>query len=228
MITACSAAWDVTGPAREQTMTDSLPPETPRDALLIALDTLVSLVLINLLWVVLTLPVITALPALGGLYTATNALAHQRPGDWRTFWEGFRAHFWLSWRWGLLVLTGGAVLGAGVWFYAQVQAAWAGLGYGFLLTLLVLWAIVHLFTFPLLLEQSDRRLRTALRNSLVILARRPLFTLAMSATIIVLILFSTYWFLPAWFLITGSACTYLANRTVVEAIQQFRAPGSPR
>lgn len=150
-----------------------------------------------------------------------NRLAHQQPADWRTFFEGFRAHFWLSWRWGLMNVGGFGFLGNGLWFYSRVETAWANWVHAILLGMLILWAILQLFTYPLLLEQEDRRPQTAVRNSLVILVRRPLVMLGTSAGLIALILLSVSVFLPAWFLITGSLCAYVANRAVVDTIQRI-------
>lgn len=202
-------------------MQDDRPPMTLRDTVLEKTDTVVSLILLNLVWALLTLLILPAIPALGALYNATNRMAHDQAGDWRIFVEGFRKHFWMSWRWGLLNVAVIALLWNGLWFYGQLDAPWAGALYAVLGVLLLLWVIVGFFTYPLLLEQSDQRLRTALRNSVVILIRRPLPALATSALLLGLIAASTLLLLPAWFLITGSLCTYLANRTVIESIRRI-------
>lgn len=190
-----------------------------QDILIGAYYDLISLILVNIIWFLFTVPIITAIPALGGLYHATNRLAHQTPADWRTFWQGFREHFWLSWRWGLLNAAVFGVLGSSLWFYAHVDADWANWVYFVVLGMLIWWAILQLFTYPLLLEQSDRRLQVAVRNSLVMLLRRPLFTASAGAGIVALILFSVYIMRPAWIFITGSLCAYLANRAVLDTIR---------
>jgi uncharacterized membrane protein YesL len=86
---------------------------------------LIALITVNVMWFALTLPIVTAIPALGALFYATNRLAHGYGADWRTFRDGFRAHFWLSWRWGLVSLVIFGILGGNLWFYARADAGWA-------------------------------------------------------------------------------------------------------
>ena len=62
----------------------------------------IDLILVNVIWFLFSVPLITAVPALGGLFYATNRMAHGSTGDWRVFWQGFRENFRLSWRWGLV------------------------------------------------------------------------------------------------------------------------------
>ncbi|GIV81061.1 MAG: hypothetical protein KatS3mg051_0415 [Anaerolineae bacterium] len=195
---------------------------TFQDILLGAYYDLISLILVNIIWFLLTVPVITAIPALGGLYYATNRLAHQSAADWRTFLEGFRTHFWLSWRWGLLNLASLSIIGSSLWFYSQVDTVWAGWMHTLMIGVLLWWTLIQLLTYPFLLEQSDRRLRVAIRNSLVMLLRRPLFTVFTGISIGVLILVSIYLVLPAWTFVTGSLCTYLANRAVISTINSMQ------
>lgn len=195
---------------------------TFQDILLGAYYDLISLILVNIIWFLLTLPVVTAIPALGGLYYATNRLAHQTPADWRTFLEGFRAHFWLSWRWGLMNVAGFGILGSSLWFYSQVEAGWAGWVHALMIGLLLWWFMIQVLTYPFLLEQTDRRLPVALRNSLVMLVRRPLFTVLTGTSIGALILLSVYLMRPAWIFLTGSLCAYLANRAVISTISKMQ------
>jgi uncharacterized membrane protein YesL len=201
-------------------------PVALQDILIVAYYDLGALILVNLIWFLLTLPVITAVPALGGLYYATNHHVHHKSADWRTFVEGFRAHFWLSWRWGLLNAASFGILAGGVWFYGSTETAWARWVQAVLVGIAMLWALIQVYTFPLLLEQRDRRLRVAMRNSLVMLVRLPLPTVANAIIIAALVLFSTWAFRPAWIFLTGSLCAYLANRAVIEAIKQLGAHAS--
>ena len=179
---------------------------------------LIALIMANLLWFLLTLPVVTALPALGALFYVTNRLAHGNGADWRTFVEGFRALFWLSWRWGLVALLILGILGGNVWFYARTDAGWAFWALMGALSLLGFSGVLLLFMFPLLLEQADRRLSVAARNSLVMLIRRPLYSLGVGASIMIVFLLSVYIMPPLWIFLSASLITYFANRAVVESI----------
>lgn len=189
-----------------------------QELLLGAYYDLISLILVNIIWFLLTLPIVTAIPAIGGLYYATNRLAHQSTADWRTFLEGFRTHFWLSWRWGLLNLAAFGIIGSSLWFYSQVDTVWAAWVHTLMIGVFLWWTLIQILTYPFLLEQSDRRLRVAIHNSLVMLLRRPVFTVLTGISIGVLMLLSIYLLLPAWIFFTGSFCAYLANRAVISTI----------
>jgi uncharacterized membrane protein YesL len=188
----------------------------------------IALIQANIIWFLLTIPVVTAFPALGGLYYATNQIAHGRSADWRTFLTGFRAHFWLSWRWGLVNVLVLGVIGISLWLYTHVGVSWLGWVHSVALGLLLLWGILQLYTFPLLLEQTDRRMPVALRNSGAILLRRPIFTLGVALGFALVAVPSVYIFPPAWIFISASLCTYLANRAVIDSIGRMaRAESDP-
>ncbi|MBN2550884.1 MAG: DUF624 domain-containing protein [Anaerolineales bacterium] len=186
-----------------------------RDWLEDAWNGLAEIVIANLLWLLLSLPLVTAAPAAAALYHVTNRLAHGQEAGWRVFFQGFKQHFWLSWRWLLLNLLAVAVLLANYLFYARFRESWAALAQGAFVGLAVLWAAIQVYVFPLLLEQSDRRLRTALRNSLVMYLRRPLLALGVACTIGLLAYLTTLFVWPAWVAITAGLCAYLANRVVI-------------
>lgn len=182
----------------------------------------IDLILINLTWFLCSVPLITAIPALGGLFYATNRLAHGSGGNWRVFWEGFRQHFWLSWRWGLINAAVFIVLGVSYEFYSQLEIPALNWIRWPILIAGAIWAELQLFTFPLLLEQTDRRFLVATRNSAVLFLRCP--GLALSALVPVLLIgaVSLLVFLPAWMVISASLCAYLANRAVVKTIEKLK------
>lgn len=194
---------------------------TLRDWLEDAWNGLAEIVIANLLWLLLSLPVVTAAPAAAALYHVTNRLAHGQEAGWRVFFQGFRQHFWLSWRWALLNLLAVLVLLANYQFYARIPQDWATLAMGAFIGLSILWIAVQIYVFPLLLEQSDRRLRTALRNSLVMYLRRPLLSLGMAGMIGLLAYLTTMFAWPAWLAVTAGLCAYLANRTAIAIVGEL-------
>jgi hypothetical protein len=84
---------------------------------------------------------------------------------------------------------------------------------------------LQLYTFPLLLEQVDRRMSLALRASAEILLRRPIFTLGVALGFALVAVPSVYLFPPAWIFISASLCTYLANRAVIDSIGRMVRTG---
>ncbi|MEW5869733.1 MAG: YesL family protein [Chloroflexota bacterium] len=192
-----------------------------------AFDSFFELMVWNLLWLVFTLLVVTAPPASAALYYATNRLAHGQRANWRDFFTGLRQHFWLGWRWGLLNLVIIFVLLSNYIFYGSFEGGWVSWVQGVFLALIFLWLLLQIFTFPLLLEQQDQRLRTALRNSLVFYVKRPGFCLGVGLTSLVLIILSTTLLVPAWVVITASLCAYLANRAALHLIEELDARSTP-
>ena len=184
-----------------------------------AYDSFWNLVVFNVLWALLTVLIIPAVPAAAGLYYATNELAHQHPVNWRTFFEGIRAHFWLGWRWGLMNLAVLIVLAVNFRFYGRLPAGWAGWAQGFVLGLAGLWGLLQIYSFPLLLEQTDRRLLIALRNSVVLLVRRPGLTLGLILFLAALIALSTLLLPPVWLFLTASLSAFLTNRSTIYLIE---------
>ena len=61
---------------------------------------------VNLAFFVISLPIVTILPALGGLYDAILKIKKDGGANWGTVWGGFKKHGWLSVKWGFLVLLG--------------------------------------------------------------------------------------------------------------------------
>jgi len=198
-----------------------------RESLINIYYDLVPLVSLNIIWFLLTLPIVTAFPAAAGLYYATNQLAHQKGAGWKTFFDGFRIHFWLSWRWGLLNLIILIVLVSNIKFYGQLEAEWSVWLRGVIIGLSILWGIIQLYTFPFLLEQEKQRLSTALRNSMVILATRPAPVLSVAFLTLVLAVFSTVIALPAWFFFTASLSVYLANKVVIDSVKKLQKDEPP-
>ena len=185
------------------------------------------LIKINFIWVLLTLPVITAPAATGGLYYATNQLAHQNVASWNIFFEGFRKYWWMSWRWLLANVVVLIILGGGYLFYGQIQTSLGTLLQGFLMVLIAVWLLLQVYTYPLLLEQEERSFIIALRNSLVFFLRAPGYSLSLAVVVLGLAVLSTYLRVP-WFLFTAGLIAYLANRGMLHLLNTLTGEPSSR
>jgi uncharacterized membrane protein YesL len=193
---------------------DDSPSQFLLDTLTEAFAWLADLLIANLLWAFFTLLVVTAPGAAAGMFYMTNRMAHDRPVTWRIFFEGFRRFFWLSWRWALMNLLALSVFYANVRFYGEMEADWAPWAQGIFLGLGLLWFLLQMYTFPMLLEGEDGRLVSALRNSVLLFARRPFFSLGMVLVMAVLAAISTAIQIP-WLLITISFYGFLLNRATL-------------
>ena len=178
-----------------------------------AIDSLELLILYNLFWLLLSIPLITAPPAAAGLFYATRMVALRREVSWRTFFDGFRDYFWLSWRWGLVNIFVTALFVSNILFYAGREGSWADWIQGAFLALFILWLCSSLYIFPLLLEQDDRRVWIAWRNNLILMIKSPGIFFGMGAVLLGIAVLSTILLLPVWFLVTGSLIAFLSNTT---------------
>ncbi len=196
-----------------------------RERLVDAYLATIPIVTLNLIWFLASLPLVTALPAAGGLFYATNRLAHGHSASWRTFVEGFRRYFWQSWAWGILNLLVSAILVANWVFYSAAQSDWTTPVHAVIALLALVWLAVQINAFPLLIEQEHPHLRLAFRNSVVILIKRPFSSLGAALVIAVIALISSLIIQPAWIFVSAGTCAYLANRAALGAIA--RITGKP-
>lgn len=192
------------------------------EALQDAWDAALELILINLLWALFTVLIVTLPGAMAGLFYTANRLAHREVVGWRTFFQGFRQYFWLGLRWAALNLVILALLGFNFWFYGEIEPAWSEWLRGIFLGLIFLWVSLQLFTFPLLLEQEDQRVFTALRNSLVLYLSFPKYSLLVLFLTAVLAVISVLLQIP-WLIITVSLSAFLASRAAVQMIEDMQA-----
>ncbi|MCA0453719.1 MAG: YesL family protein [Chloroflexi bacterium] len=192
-----------------------------RDGLIDAYVALIPMIILNVLWFIVSLPLVTAFPATGGLFYATNRLAHGKSANWRTFFEGFRIHFWRSWAVGLVNLFLALVFAVNFIFYSWNNEQWVLFARGVVIVVALVWLALQVYLFPLLMEQEEPRLRLALRNSSVIMLKRPLLTLGATLLIALVGILSTFVIQPAWIFITASSCAFLANRATLYAIAQI-------
>jgi uncharacterized membrane protein YesL len=175
----------------------------------------------NVLWALLTIPLITAPPAAAGLYYTTNQLAHDRPVTWRTFFEGFRQYFWVSWRWAVLNLLVVAILFSNLVFYTEQEGDIFFWVRAVFIALVIIWVLIQSYTFPLLIEQTEPRIFQALRNSMGLFAFNIKYALGVALMILLIAYLSTLYVWPAWLLFTAGLCAYLANRTTGYIVRQI-------
>ncbi|WP_029215654.1 DUF624 domain-containing protein [Kallotenue papyrolyticum] len=132
-----------------------------------AYDNLGTLLIASLLWylgalLILPIGIVTA-----ALYRVTRPMSEERAASWRSFFDYWRADL----RWGTeltaVLIFGFTLLQVNAGFYAA--AAWEPLRWlaTVSLGLMLVWAGVALYAFPLALRQQQQRLTTTLRNAFV-------------------------------------------------------------
>jgi uncharacterized membrane protein YesL len=175
---------------------------------------------LNLAWFVMSLPIVTVFPALGGLYYAVLEENQGAGADWRTVWEGFKKHWWLSVRWGLLVVGLDVLLAVNIWFYFNQTQSWAVFLMMTMIVLLFFWIAINQFSFPLLMLQEEKKIGLALRNGYVLVMRQPLQALKVMALSLLIAVISTV-LPPLWVFISMALIVNLRTRTAIKAVQRI-------
>jgi hypothetical protein len=173
------------------------------------------LMVINIYWVLLMLPIITIPPAFAGLYYSTSQLVQNESVTRQTFIEGFKKYFRASYVWFFSnVLVVGLLLFNIDISISVPELSWLQNLMGVYWVLLASWMLLQLYTFPLLIQQDKPRIVLALRNSAILWFKHIPFSFLLSLVIVILIVASIYLY-PLWFVITASFTAYLANLGVV-------------
>lgn len=183
-------------------------------------DGMVGLSTFNVVWLGLSLTVLLCPPATAGLYAVTNSLAHGKGQRLSDFVEAARAYAWVSWRWALVNLVVGVLLAVNFVFYGSISGSGAFLIQVALTITGALWLVMQFYVWPFLIEQEQKRLRTALRNALLLTLAAPLYTLVLLVAAGLILAFSLVAILPLGFFTMGFLAL-LGNRAVVERLTHY-------
>jgi uncharacterized membrane protein YesL len=138
----------------------------------------------NIRWVLLMLPIVTIPPAFAGLYYATSQLVHNKPSTGKTFFDGFRKYFQVSYFWFFSNVIVVGLLLLNINFTIQFpQILWLQLLRGVYWVLLGVWMLLQFYSFPFLIQQEKPRLGLALRNSAILWLKHSIFSLLLSIVI---------------------------------------------
>lgn len=142
-----------------------------RDSFRLTFQRIGLLLTINILWWLLSLLVFTWPLATAGLYHVSRRLTNIEVSEqttWRDFFKGMRQYWLKSWQLALVDLALGGVITFGFWFYFNLEHSllrWVALP---IFYILLLWLGMQLYLFPLLIEQTDKRIRLVFRNALIL------------------------------------------------------------
>ena len=150
------------------------------------------LVVANILWLLLSLLVITWPAATAGLFYLARCVVQEElgssPRDARLgdFWHGFKQYWLRSSLLAVIDLAGLGVIAVALFFYwgsTQEPLRWLVGPIGLIgLT----WVTAQLYVYPLLLERTGSRPWEVMREALLIAIGYPLSSLSLLVTVIVL------------------------------------------
>ena len=179
----------------------------------------------NLLWALLSLPIITAPAAWAALVYMSRCAYLNSTVSLDDFWQGFRANLK---RGAVMALLNVLVLGINIWnllaYQNQASALALGLRAVWLLALAA-WILLQFYMWPLLYELKQPSLLGAFRNAAVMILRNPLYSFTLFIIILLLGIISTV-LVGAWVLVTASALAALSSGAVLErlAVAGLRPP----
>jgi hypothetical protein len=178
-------------------------------------DDMRELLMLNALWVLLTIPIITAPGAMAGLFFAIHKLAKNEPISARTFFDGFQKFFWVSWRLTLLNMAVFFTAYLNFAYYQNMNGSNIKWLPGIVLGLSVVWAMIQIYILPLLVEQNSKRIFMAIRDSVVLLFRYPGPLYATAIVLFLLSMISIWLFGVPWLLFLGSFSAALIMTTLM-------------
>jgi len=188
-------------------------------------DDLFVMIVVNVLWVLMNVPaalvialayttgsftaigvalllsVLSFGPANAGLYAIAERITEGRTSSWRDFVAGVRTHGRASlqiygvWMLGLVLLL------FNLQFYSLNGSQLSALVSVLFLYLVIVWFGLLIYIGPLMILQTDKRLRVIARNAGLMTFGRPIFTIG-TLLFMAVIMVSSIWLVILLFLVT--------------------------
>ena len=174
------------------------------------------------LYIVMLLSVLTLGPSNAGLYAVAERVTDGRTSSWRDFFAGMRAYPVLSWKVYGLWMLGLIVILVNLQFYNLNGTTIASFLYVLFLYFTVVWFGFLMYIGPLMQLQTDKRIRTIIRNAALMTFGRPLFTLVTLA-LMAIITFVSIWLPILLLLATVSFLAVWSFRAVLTLIAEAEA-----
>jgi hypothetical protein len=191
--------------------------------LLNAYDGAFTIVLSNLFFAFLLLPIVTAPLAVAGLFYTNFQLAAGESVDWKTFFEGIKLHWWAGIRWTLVNVV--VLFSLTFYFFMfidrpdTISAGITGLSLG----IMAVWVLIQFISFPMMLKQEKPAYLTALRNSLIFVVRWPGFAFAFLLPIVILAVI-TLFFPPIFIFLSAGLIAFLGSYAVNYKLTEITHP----
>ncbi|HSJ53597.1 MAG TPA: YesL family protein [Anaerolineae bacterium] len=184
---------------------------------------LITTALVNLAWLLLCLPVVTAPPATLALFYTANRMARGEVTDAGDFFRALPRYFWPAWRWGLLNLAMLALLVGDILLSGRLGAGSGGarLVQGLYLAGLAFWLLLQLYVLAFFFEQEEPSLRLALRNGALMLGTNPVFSTSLLLLVLLALLLGSLLFFVS-LAAGGLFVALVANHAVLNRLEAHR------
>ena len=172
----------------------------------------------NLLWIALTLLIITAPAAWAGLMILAHRSHTRLQVNLDDFWDGFKRYFWRATLNGILTLLVFVVNLSNLITYTPVD--WFGNLIAMVWFLaLIIWIGIQLYLWILIEEMERPSLFQAYRNAFIMVIRNPVFTLIL-IIVVMLVMIISVTLPPLLILLMGSAMAILAAGGALDCLDQ--------
>ena len=180
------------------------------------------LTIVNLIWLLFSLPIITLIPATDALFQVTNDWSNGKTNKslFRTFMYYFKQNFWSSFKIGLPICFIMFILFLDSWFLNTQMTATAGIQiYKYALyTFGILFGLTSLYSCPLSKKVNVSVSRLFL-TGMVLMVSQPLISLLLLISIIVMAIVLLKWPALAFFF-SVSVLAWLATLAMEKAYKK--------
>ena len=187
-------------------------------------------VVLNVLWLLLCLPIVTAPASFVALYYVADKAARDEVIEIRDFFEGFKLYFVKGSLLGLLNIIVGMLLATNLLFYGQIAAGWAKAVQILWIAVTLFWLLLQVYLLPMFVVQIEPTFKVTLRNSALLILAQPLFSVIVALEIITLTAVSVILVMPfmiiSMSLIALLSCVALNDRVKCLKAKQKTLAGS--
>lgn len=186
------------------------------------------LAMLNLVWLLFSIPIITIIPATNTLFHLLNLWSNGETCQpiFKTFWHHFKTYFWKGYRAGLPVFIVFIILLLDQWYLNSLTdlSAWIPIYQYVLFFFSILFSLTALFYIALSQEFTQRLpVPKQLLTSLLVMVGHPLISLGLLVTVLLLLLVFSIW--PAMLLFfsasgIGWATTLATKKAVAKTLQK--------
>ena len=183
---------------------------------------------LNVLWLLLCLPVVTAPASFAALYYVADKAARDEIVTIGDFFAGFKQYLVKGTLLGLLNIVAALILATNIMFYGQVAAGWATYVRIIWIAVAIFWALMQIYLLPMFVVQIEPSIKLTVRNSAMFVLVQPVFTITAVLIVVTLIALSAILIVPfmiiSMSLIAVFSCVALDRRLkVLKAKQEAMA-----
>lgn len=180
-----------------------------------ALNRISDLMILNLIFILCCIPVVTIGPALTGLYYVTLKIASNEEGYIvRGFFKSFKQNFRQGLIIWLILLAAGCVFGVDIFILIQTKTAFSNVLLVIISATALVFLMVFLYIFPVL-SRFENNIRATFKNSLIIAVAdfpRTFVMMVITAAAVILTFWNsiTLWYgLLVWILVGFSGLAFI-------------------